>query len=115
MRIRLTLSPGQRGTRKLVQQYGSQLVCVRYRYDEEKRRRYKTVELIVDEADWTPRFKPDTIVHLQITWGETDIAGRVKYAGGQWNRPGRYWELRYDLAVKLGLENRIIGHERIYG
>ncbi len=38
------------GTKKLLAQYGKRLVCVRYRYDEERRERYKTVELIVDET-----------------------------------------------------------------
>ena len=31
------------------------LVCVRYRYDEQARKRFKTVELIVEEVDWEPR------------------------------------------------------------
>ena len=44
MRARRTLRPGQRGTKKLLRQYGSQLVCVRYRYDAERYLRFKTVE-----------------------------------------------------------------------
>jgi hypothetical protein len=55
MHTRLTLKPGQRVTKKLLAQYGDQLVCIRYRYDELKGKRYKTVELIVDEIDWEPR------------------------------------------------------------
>jgi len=50
MRTRLTLQPGQSGTKELVEQYGDRLVCVRYRYDATRRRRFKTVELIVEEA-----------------------------------------------------------------
>ncbi len=114
MRTRLKLNPGQRGTKKLLQQYGRQLVCVRYRYDEEQQRRYKTVELIVDEVEWKPRLRADTVVHLQVAWGEISIGSKIKQAGGQWNRAGQYWELRYDLAVKLGLESRIVGHISIY-
>ncbi len=34
MKTRLDLKPGQRGTKKLSELYGDQLVCVRYRYDE---------------------------------------------------------------------------------
>jgi len=30
---RLSLAPGQNGTKKLVATYGERLVCVRYRYD----------------------------------------------------------------------------------
>ena len=49
MPVRLTLAPGKRGTLGLVREYGDRLVCVRYRYDKVAGRRYKTVELIVDE------------------------------------------------------------------
>jgi hypothetical protein len=52
MRTRLILKPGHRGSKKLLAEYGERLLCVRYRYDDEKRKRYKTVELIVAESDW---------------------------------------------------------------
>ncbi|HKI44290.1 MAG TPA: hypothetical protein VKA08_03045 [Balneolales bacterium] len=55
MNTKLTLKPGQRGTKKLLKKYGNRLVCVRYRYDEEKKLRYKTVELIVDVTEWEPK------------------------------------------------------------
>lgn len=58
MQTRLSLRPGQKGTKKLVVEYGDRLVAVRYRYDVERRKRYKTVELIVDETPWSPRIKP---------------------------------------------------------
>jgi hypothetical protein len=57
MRTRLHLKPGQRGTKRLSEQYGEQLVCVRYRYDDATQKRYKTVELIVDVAEWSPAKK----------------------------------------------------------
>lgn len=57
MRTRLHLKPGQRGTKRLSEKYGEQLVCVRYRYDDATKKRYKTVELIVDIAEWAPRQK----------------------------------------------------------
>jgi hypothetical protein len=47
--VKITLKPGQNGTKRLVEQYGDQLICVRYRYDKVKRKRYKTIELIIDE------------------------------------------------------------------
>ena len=54
MQIKLSLKPGQNGTKKQVEKYGSKLVTVRYRYDEGKRKRYKTVEIIVAESTWFP-------------------------------------------------------------
>ena len=46
METRLTLAPGQNGTKKLLAIYGDRLVCVRCRYDSARGVRYKTVELI---------------------------------------------------------------------
>jgi hypothetical protein len=51
IRTQLPLFPGQNGTKRLVEQYGDHLVCVRYRYDAEKRRRNKTVDSMIR---WPP-------------------------------------------------------------
>ena len=34
----LILKPGQKGTKKLTAEYGDRPVCVRYRYDETRKR-----------------------------------------------------------------------------
>ena len=104
------VTPGQKGTKKLQAQYGDRLLCVRYRYDREQRRRYKTVELIVEEAKWTPPSAPfaaNAIVGLRIEFKETDLQHRIKEAGGKWIPARKLWELRYDQAVHLGLKSRI--------
>lgn len=54
MKVKSTLAPGQKGTKELTEKYGDQLICVRYRYDSSTQKRYKTVELIIDEQDWLP-------------------------------------------------------------
>ena len=46
METHVTLRPGQKGTKALVQEHGLRLVCVRYRYDAATRMRYKTVYVI---------------------------------------------------------------------
>ena len=51
MRVGTVRKPGDTGTEKLVAKYGDRLVAVRYRYSHAKRKRYKTVELIVAEGD----------------------------------------------------------------
>jgi len=43
MRVRRTLAPDQKGTKKLLRPYDSQLVCARYRDDAERRLRFTTV------------------------------------------------------------------------
>jgi len=61
-RVRLHLKPGQKGTKQLLAQYGDRLICVRYRYDAQRKKRSKTVELLVAERDWEPpqpRFAQD--------------------------------------------------------
>lgn len=55
LRALRTLRPGQPGTKKLLRQFGSSLLCVRYRYDDLTRRRYTTVELVVDAGPWEER------------------------------------------------------------
>lgn len=105
-RVRLHLKPGQTGTKQLLEQYGDRLVCVRYRYDAERKKRFKTVELLVAERDWEPplpRVAPDKIVKLRVAFVEAALRDRVKRAGGTWHPEQRIWQLRYDRAVALGL------------
>ena len=114
MRTRFHLKPGQQGTKELLAQYGDRLVCVRYRYDTQRKKRCKTVELIVAERDWeppAPRFTAETIVGVRIGFAEVDLRERVKQAGGKWNRSRKVWELRYDQVVALTLEARIVEAE----
>jgi hypothetical protein len=110
VRTRLKLNPGQAGTKKLLRMYGDRLVCVRYRYDTEQKKRFKTVELVVDEVDWQPKarqIKSNEIVRVQVGLGEKQLQGLVRKAGGIWNPKLRLWELRYERVVELGIEGRI--------
>jgi hypothetical protein len=59
-------------------------VCVRYRYDTQRKKRFKTVELIVAERDWeppAPRFTAETIVGVRIGFAEVDLRERVTQVG----------------------------------
>lgn len=109
MHTRLTRKPGQKGTKKLVAEYGDRLICVRYRYDAERQKRYKTVELIVEETPWKPPAKPDRMVWVKVAWGEVEVARQVKQAGGKWSAQQKAWALAYSQVQALGLEARIIG------
>jgi hypothetical protein len=114
-RARLIRQPGQPGTKRLVEQYGPKLVCVRYRYDDKAGKRYKTVELIVEESNYSPsqpKISPETIVGVRVGLQEIAWQRKIKLAGGKWNREQRLWEVRYDRAVALGLEDRIELKER---
>ena len=78
------ISPGQKGTKKLHEQYGDRLFCVRYRYDRQRWKRYKTIELIVEEAEWMPPpapFTANAIVGVRVELAEMELQRRVKQAG----------------------------------
>jgi hypothetical protein len=107
---RLKLKPGQKGTKRLVAEYGDALVCVRYRYDEAKKLRHKTVELIVESIPWTaptPTFADADLVPVYI--GFTDIASReiAKAAKGRWDPDLKLWLIRYEKIKGTELEKHI--------
>jgi len=84
---------------------------VRYRYDAQRKKRSKTVELFVAECDWEPprpRFAHDQIVGLRVAFADVAVRDQVKQAGGTWNPERRVWQLRYDRVVALGLKSRIV-------
>ena len=60
MLVKTIRKPGEPGTQRLTARYGERLVCVRYRYDPIKKRRYKTVEPIIEEQAWLPTPEPET-------------------------------------------------------
>jgi hypothetical protein len=114
METRLTLRPGMPGTKKLLARYGDRLVSVRYVYDAERRRRLKTVELVVEEVDWTPRArKPrntaNDLVGVRIAYHEATLRQAVKLAGAIWRPRQQLWEMPRQAAKILGLEDRIAG------
>lgn len=111
MRTRLNLKPGQRGTKQLLAQYGDRLICVRYRYDAQRKKRLKTVELLVTERDWEPRpprMANDRTVAVRVAFAEAAIRAQLKQAGGKWNPERKLWEIRCDQALALGLAARIV-------
>jgi hypothetical protein len=115
MRTRLTLHPDQDGAKQLREQYGDRLVCVRYRYDETKKQRWKTVELIIEKSVWEPpqsKWPADTLVALQVGAQEREVRQQVKAAGGKWNPRQLVWELTYEQVQTLGITDRIVGRAK---
>jgi len=111
MRTQRILKPGQPGTKKLLERFGDDLLCVRYRYSLKDKRKYKTVELIVDNTPWKP--KPDSplmkkTMRVKVKYGEIDLGRKVKSFGGIWNKKEKVWELPYKNVLKLGLEKRMV-------
>jgi len=81
LRTRLTLHPSQPGAKHLRVQSGERLVCVRSRYDEQRQKRLKTVELIVEEMEWTPGRSPrpaESLVDIRGAGSEVEVRRQVK-------------------------------------
>ena len=100
------LYPGQPGTKKLVERYGENLLCVRYHDDPVGKRRVKTVELVVAETPWQPagdEIPWSQITRLWLPYDEVELLDSVKAAGGKWNAQEQIWEIAYGEALELGL------------
>ena len=113
METRLTLRPGMPGTKKLVARLGERLVCVRYLYDPQTRRRLKTVELVVEAVEWEPRqrrprHRAQDSIGVRIGYDERELRSAVKTAGGIWRPRQRLWELTWEAVRLLGLQTRIV-------
>ena len=112
MKSHTHLKPGQRGTKFLTEQYGDALLCVRYRTDEKRGVRLKTVELIVEEKPLHCSgryFKEDESVNLIIAFGETALRDRLKSLGGRWNPDEKIWHVTYGAIRDIPeLEERIL-------
>jgi len=113
MDVKANLSPGSNGTKTLLREYGDQLVCVRYRYDKKRHKRFKTVELIIEEKDWFPGTisYPEKRVFVRIGYGEAELRELIKRNGGYWNPNKKAWHLSYRKIVELGLEKRLLDDE----
>ena len=116
MQTRAKLLPGQDGTKKLLKEYGDRLVCVRYRYNPELKKRYKTVELIIDESPWIPtsagalkkKDKLETLIAVQVGYDERSVRTIIKNAGGKWQPHDKVWLLPNRKVIELGLQKRIV-------
>jgi hypothetical protein len=117
MLIKTVRHPGEKGTKKLVDKYGSKLICVRYRYDPQQHKRYKTVELIIEEAPWQPESPNCTTapppqqaphrVGVRIGYQEKIQQQAIKAIGGIWSSRDRLWYAEEELVKRIGLQDRI--------
>lgn len=119
MIVRTVRMPGQKGTRRLVKEYGNKLVCVRYRYDYEQGMRYKTAEIIVAEATWQPptqepplgqnaEIKTTPYVGLKIHYGEKSLRSDLKAIGAYWSPGDRLWYAPEEYVRRIGLMDRVV-------
>ncbi len=105
MEIIKTIQPGKAGSKNLLNEYGERLVCVRYRVDDEAKKRYTTVELIVNEKPMI-----DTRVWISLKFDEGSLRKQLMEAGAKWDAQKRLWNLEYQQVILFDLENRIISN-----
>jgi len=111
MKTRTHLKPGQRGTKRLVEKYGDSLLCVRYRYDEIRGVRLKTIEIIVEEKVVKPsiRYRDEDIVAVIVSYTENALRDKLKAVGGRWNPEEKAWHVLYGSIRGISeLEERIL-------
>jgi len=111
MKTRVNLKPGQKGTKRLVEQYGDALICVRYRYDAKAHKQLKTVEIVVSENNWTPppaKYPDGALVSLKIGIKEIALQEQVRAVGGRWNKQEQVWLVPYGCIAGTKLEKLIV-------
>ncbi len=77
----------------------------------ERKRKIRTVELIIDESPLTlnsSKIPMNKIMQLIVAYGEVHVSKLMRAAAGRWNRKEKLWELPYGEVLALGLENRIV-------
>ncbi len=109
MRSGLTLKPGQKGTKELLEKYGTALLYVRYRYDEVRGVRLKTIELVIEEKQWQPpfRWRDGDIVPVAVSYAERNLREKLKALGGRWEPEDKHWRVPYGLIRGTELEDKI--------
>jgi hypothetical protein len=97
MKTHTHLKPGQKGTRRLMEEFGDKLLCVRYRYDEIRQVRMKTVEIVVDERPCDPnmRHRDKDIVAVMVSFTELALRDRLKSVGGRWDPEEKVWRVMF--------------------
>lgn len=102
------LKPGQKGTMRLVEQYGDALLCVRYRYDEKRGVRLKTVELVVEERPQRlPRFRDSDVVPVAVAFEEVELREQLRVMRAKWDPQVKLWFVPYRLIRGTDLESKI--------
>ena len=102
------LKPGQNGTKRLMEKYGDALLCVRYRFDEIRGVKLKTVEIIVDEKPLRhPRYDNDDLVPVHVAYDETELRQQLRDLRARWDAERKLWYVRYGLIRGTPLEERL--------
>ncbi len=102
------IAPHQPGAIRLAERFGETLVAVRYRQSPDPKRRFITVELVVDELPVQRRTKGSTLVRVRIDANEGILQSAAKRYGAKWDRVAKVWVMSRTIARELRLTDRIV-------
>jgi hypothetical protein len=66
----------RKAQKKFLEHYSEQSVCVCYRYGEHRRKRFTTIEIIIQGTGWSPPEKPE-IVGLRVEFQENELQRHI--------------------------------------
>jgi hypothetical protein len=104
LRTRLSLRPGENGSRKLQAKHSEQLRAMRHRHDATGQRRRKTVELVEEELPWNaaaihPWRALNTEMLIRVADQKADPRHSIRAAGAVWRK---VWNRRTPLHLIVG-------------
>lgn len=105
------MKPGQKGTQRLVTQFGAALVCVRYRYDAQTDENLTTAEIIVGRRprNRSLRHRDTDMVDVAVPYTEKALREKLKAAGGRWDPQVRVWRVLFrSIRSEPALVERIV-------
>ena len=104
-RVAKKIKPSQRGAIKIARNYGSELLCVRYRENPDGTERLTTVELVVERVMIQKR--DDPIVSFKIKPEEVDLLRLAQSKGATYDGRNQMWNLVRSEVLRMGLRSRI--------
>ena len=104
-RVAKKIKPSQRGAIKIARNYGSELLCVRYRENPDGTERLTTVGLVVERVMIQKR--DDPIVSFKIKPEEVDLRRLAQSKGATYDGKNHMWNLVRSEVLRMGLRSRI--------
>ena len=104
-RVAKKIKTSQRGAIKIARNYGSELLCVRYRENPDGTERLTTVELVVERVMIQKR--DDPIVSFKIKQEEVDLRRLAQSKGATYDGKSQMWNLVRSEVLRMCLRSRI--------
>ncbi len=117
MKVIKTIAAGEKGSMRFLDEWGDNLLAVRYREDVERGLILTTVEVVVDERAKMSKNRQQigylksrsrSLVFIRIGYHERELQTKAKGAGARWDKNKKQWCMKYQSAINIGLKSRII-------